>query len=423
MAPAPVPAPQTGAPGASPVPAPARPRVPKWKLPPKKSKDGVKLFTRWWPRKKKRSPKKKTTILKEFGLLRNIMIWIPWWVSCVLERLTSSASVALQLLLSTLIATELSGLDILSSRRTTSDIARPLGSARRLAALAYDSGLSLFLVLAALLRLLPLPAPGDDAMAVLRRLALLQSCLGAALHCSSVIRWPMPSCDYRVPPLLVLLAYFAQPWMNFACFLALLRPDDHKLAGGLLTDTAVMTLLMVFRIAIFGRYGRPRMPREPQSWTGRTRDALLLGFFVLGLDFLLLRNAWIERRRNWKYVFSLVVLLAPLPFWRQLLSFFREDESPRPKKVRHRGRLTREDVRADIYGKMRPGVPKVSDLPPDASKKIRARRAQQLAELHRREEAFTAPAELPVAALRAAKEAPARAGDAHAASPAQAAES
>ena len=29
---------------------------------------------------------------------------------------------------------------------------------------------------------------------------------------------------------------------------------------------------------------RPRMPREPQSRTGRTRDALLLGFFVLGLD-------------------------------------------------------------------------------------------------------------------------------------------
>ncbi|CAE7341773.1 unnamed protein product, partial [Symbiodinium sp. CCMP2456] len=82
-----------------------------------------------------------------------------------------------------------------------------------------------------------------------------------------------------------------------------------------------------------------------------------------------------------------------------------------------------EDVRADIYGKMRPGVPKVSDLPPDASKKIRARRAQQLAELHRREEAFAAPAELPVAALRAAKEPPARAGDVHPASPAQAAES
>ncbi|CAE7258248.1 unnamed protein product, partial [Symbiodinium natans] len=235
-----------------------------------------------------------------------------------------------------------------------------------------------------------------------------QSGLGAVLHCASVIRWPTPSCDYRVPPLLVLLAYFLQPWMNFACFLALLRPDDHKLGGGLLTDLFAMASLTLLRIVIFGRYGRPRMPRESQSWHSRLRDAIVMGFFMLGLDLALLRNAWIERRRNWKYVFSFVVLLAPLPFWRQLLSFFREDEAlPKPqKKVRKEGRPTREDVRADIYGKMRPGVPSAADLPPDASKKIRARRAEKLAEQHRRGEAFATPGQLPVAGFRAAKEAP-----------------
>ena len=47
--------------------------------------------------------------------------------------------------------------------------------------------------------------------------SLRQCCLGSSLHYSSVVRWKTRSCEYRVPPLLTLVAYFLLPWTAGIC--------------------------------------------------------------------------------------------------------------------------------------------------------------------------------------------------------------
>ena len=141
--------------------------------------------------------------------------------------------------------------------------------------------------------------PNDDVMTIVQRIAVLQCCLGAALHYSSVIRWKTRSCEYRVPPLLTLMAYFLLPWSSICCFLLLLRPGDHQL-GTWQADGMLLAASAALRVGLFGRYGRPRMPRAPQALFIRLADALVLGALMLALDLILLRNPWIERRKNWR---------------------------------------------------------------------------------------------------------------------------
>lgn len=50
------------------------------------------------------------------------------------------------------------------------------------------------------------------SLGLLRVSTARQCCLGALLHYSSVVRWKTRSCEYRVPPLLILVAYFLLPW-------------------------------------------------------------------------------------------------------------------------------------------------------------------------------------------------------------------
>lgn len=54
--------------------------------------------------------------------------------------------------------------------------------------------------------------------------SLRQCCLGSSLHYSSVVRWKTRSCEYRVPPLLILVAYFLLPWTLGICG----NPWDHS---------------------------------------------------------------------------------------------------------------------------------------------------------------------------------------------------
>lgn len=300
-----------------------------------------------------------------------------------------------------LVLAELLGLDILSGR-SRSVLARPLGSARRLLSLAYDSSLGIVQLLLTAPRLF-FAFPNDDVMVILRRVAILQCCLGSSLHYSSVVRWKTRSCEYRVPPLLILVAYFLLPWTTLCGFLLLVRPGDHKV-GSVTMDLLVLAAFAALRVGLFGRYGRPRMPRAPQPWWMRLVDAAVLGSIMLFLELGLLRNAWIERRKNWKYVFAGLLLALPVPFWRYLLRFFREERDGVKKakgalKADRADRVTREDVRADIYGKLRPGVPIGADIPSDVPEKLRARRVFQGAKAGR--EAAPAVPKLPVLGLQA----------------------
>lgn len=55
-----------------------------------------------------------------------------------------------------------------------------------------------------------------SSLGLLRVSTARQCCLGALLHYSSVVRWKTRSCEYRVPPLLILVAYFLLPWTGDA---------------------------------------------------------------------------------------------------------------------------------------------------------------------------------------------------------------
>lgn len=251
----------------------------------------------------------------------------PFWVGALQYRLVMLADSLAHSLLAVFCLAELAGLDILH-RGASSVLSRPLGSARRLLSLLYDSSSPFFFTSFILFHLLnekekdgkemkrgslgmlqlalTMPRfffsfPNDDVMTIVQRIAILQCCLGAALHYSSVVRWKTRSCEYRVPPLLILMAYFLVPWTSMCCFLLLLRPGDHKL-GTWHVDCMVLAASAALRVGLFGRYGRPRMPRAPQALHLRLADALVIATTMLALDLLLLRNAWIERRKNWRRV-------------------------------------------------------------------------------------------------------------------------
>ncbi|CAJ1337337.1 unnamed protein product [Effrenium voratum] len=352
------PPPAPAAPAPAPAPAPARP-APNPAPPGSRSKSkGIDTFTRIWPRKKRK--RGRSSMLKEFGLLRHVVAKVPSWIGMLQRQVVMVLQSLAHSLALLLVSAELLGLDVFKGRRV---LARPLGSARRLMSLAYDCSLT------ALHWPLCFVLP-EDAMVVWRRIALLQCSLGAVLHFSS-LRWQTPSCEYRVPPLLILLCYFCAPWIGLCRFLLRLRPGDHLL-GSLQLDCLVLLASTALRIGLFGRFGRPRMPKSQQPMLMRAADAAVLAVGFILLDIGLLRNAWIERRKNWKYIFCAVLIALPWPFWRQLLQIFREEK---PKKVPTRkGRPTREEIQASIYGKLRPGVPLGADLPADAVEKLRVRR-------------------------------------------------
>ncbi|CAK8990102.1 unnamed protein product [Durusdinium trenchii] len=382
-----------------PVPVPAPPGFAHVKHPISRErtrKTGISTFTRIWPRRGKNKRRGPNPRLKRYGLLRRMAL-LPFWVGALQYRLVMLVDSLAHSVLAILCGAELLGLDILRGRQS-SVLARPLGSARRLASLVYDSCFGMAQLLCTLPRFF-FSFPDEDMMTVFRRLAILQCCFGALLHYSSVVRWKTRSCEYRVPPLLILVAYFVLPWTNLCSFLLLVRPGDHQLGSRLMEFLILMTSAGL-RVALFGRYGRPRMPRAPQSYLMRFGDAVVLGLAVYLLDAALLRNAWIERRKNWKFVFCLLLLALPLPFWRHLLRFFREERDgvKMPKAVK-KERITREDVRAEIYGKLRPGVPVGADLPTDVTQKLRARRAFERSR-GQREVARTVP-KLPVLGLKA----------------------
>eukprot|EP00434_Breviolum_minutum_P044255 symbB.v1.2.039508.t1/scaffold6615.1/size16699/1 len=153
------------------------------------------------------------------------------------------------------------------------------------------------------------------------------------------------------------------------------------------------------------------MPRVPQPLWMRLVDAVVLGAAMIFLDIGLLRNAWIERRKNWKYVFSGLLLALPVPFWRHLLRFFREERDgvKQTTKDLKNDRITREDVRAEIYGKLRPGVPVGAELPLDVTKQLRARRILERSKIRR--EASSPVPKLPVLGLQASPSSGSKTGD------------
>lgn len=278
------------------------------------------LFTK---RRGKRNVRRKTpSAFKRWGLLRHVVAKVPGFL-VVLEVLVAHT---LHFLVHAMIVLGVA-LEFRGGFSGTKAVG-PLAAkavALQLGAVAYDASLGFLQTLCTVVRLLGLPSLDDKSMVVLRRIALLHSASASLLHCSAVVRWRSRPSERGVPPLFHLLAYFAAPWCGVSVWLVTLQPGDGLIGGTALLDVAALAPIFALRAVLFGTHGLPRVPRAPRSVALRAFDALVLFAIAAAFDALLLRCAWLERRRNWKYVLCAANLAWPWPLLPGIVRFFRQE--------------------------------------------------------------------------------------------------
>eukprot|EP00929_Paragymnodinium_shiwhaense_P087197 TRINITY_DN47465_c0_g1_i1.p1 TRINITY_DN47465_c0_g1~~TRINITY_DN47465_c0_g1_i1.p1 ORF type:complete len:794 (+),score=102.68 TRINITY_DN47465_c0_g1_i1:296-2677(+) len=283
---------------------------------------------------KARSKKKKPTLLKKYGLLRNVIAQIPRWICQLQHYVGYTLHVIVQVGMLFGILTEIfvvlgagSPSDIGSravKRGAPVDKTGKVAALKLLGALLYDGLFGLLHASASVAYLFDLPGFTEDGTAVLRRLAVLQSGMASFLHYTAMIRWQGRPFAYIVPPLFLVLAYGVIPWCSVAIWLVSVRPGDHLLCGGTAFDLAVMTAVFACRAVVFGDQGLTRMPKEKRTSLVWATDVLILMGICCVAD-QLLTSAWLERRGNWKYIAGLVHFAWPFLYWRPMLSFFQQD--------------------------------------------------------------------------------------------------
>ena len=272
-----------------------------------------KVYSSKRKKKRKRKRSKPQSWAKKYGPLRHFCSKLPWWVAR-LEVLT--VYVAQQLLATALVA----GLAIEASASIDSAWAsrykkevemehRHRVASRRLGAIAWDAGLPMLSALQTLFWMLGFYCLSDAQWACLRRLGVLQAFVAVLLHIRAVRRWKTCSSPYQAPPLFALLAYGALPLVCFCVWLVSIAPGDHKLGGSIEIDMIMLAMIFSLRAILFGPSGLPRCPLIPRGITGRLYDLTVLGVAAVAFDGLLLRSAWIEDVKNWKYIFCALVLL------------------------------------------------------------------------------------------------------------------
>lgn len=274
-------------------------------------------------KRRKRTKKDRVSTLKRWGLLRHGVSKVP----ALLISLELLLAHGLHFLAHSLLVVGVA-IETLGGRsgNQAKGQAEAHALTRQLGVLVFDTGLGFLQAMLTLLGALGLPIVGEDGMVVLRRLALLHSASASLLYLSAVARWRRRAAGAgAAPPLFLLLAYFAAPWSGLSVWLATVRPGDHQLGGGAWLDMLALCGLLVVRAALFGQHCSPRMPRVPRTLDKWLLDLAVLGSAVAIFDIVVLRCAWLERLKNWKYVICALNMAWPWPFIFGIARFFRRE--------------------------------------------------------------------------------------------------
>lgn len=314
------------------------------------------------------------TFLRKYGLLRNVVARTPLLLA-MLETFVVHAGLLL-VHCAVIAGTYVEAFVGMESNPAARAPHGSVDAALLLGAMAFDAVPGLVEWLLGLAQLLGTDWPSGEGMCSVRRGALLYTSGMAVIVNSAGLRWHGKGGEYMAPPLFGFLAYGVAPWIGFSSWLVMVQPGDHH-AGTVVLDFLSCAVLLVLRLMLFGRRGFGRVPKAQRSLLDWAQDAVVLAVGLLAFDYAVLRSAWLEQRKNWKYVLCALNLAWPLFFFQELLEFYRALAVPKSRLRRarlsssppapHEPSKLREAGLQDAKSKIRQYVrqmPSQSELPP-----------------------------------------------------------